>query len=195
MPDDAATTPQGGREATIAALVDAATRLFAAHGPDGVALRAVAAEAGVNYGLIHQYVGTKEDLLRLVVRSLSESSARSFEANRDLDAVVAGFIHEGHTPYVAMLTWALLQGRDARELLGRSPALDALRGLVGDGPGRDARIAAVVALSLGWQIFGAFLSAGLGHDADTDDDLTASIRAIARNVLADPTIAAGAPPI
>src|SRR6478735_4837924 len=176
-------TPPAGRESTVAALVAAATRLFAANGPDGVALRAVAAEAGVNYGLIHQYVGTKEDLLRLVVRSVSESSAHEFSTSDGLDAVIDLFVRDTPTPYVSMLTWAILQGRDARELLGRSPALGALTARVGDGPDSDARVAAVVALSLGWQLFADFVAAGLGHGSDTVTELTESIRSLALTLL------------
>lgn len=183
MANPSTSPPSTGRDATIEALVAAATRLFATHGPDAVALRTVANEAGVNYGLIHQYVGTKEDLLRMVVRSVSEMSARDVAATDDLDSVIARFIHDEPTPYVAMLTWALLQGRDARDLLGRSPALTALGSRVPDTTDRDARIATVVALSLGWQLFGEFIAAGLGRDAEHQDSLTQEVQGIARTIL------------
>ena len=187
MANPESTASASGREATVAALVVAATRLFAGQGPDGVSLRAVAAEAGVNYGLIHQYVGTKDDLLRLVVRSISETSAREFTSAHDLGEVVARFVRTDRSAYVTMLTWALLQGRDAGELLGRSPALAALATRVGDAPDTDARIAAVVALSMGWQLFGDFVAAGLGHDPESMAELTAAVRSLALDLLADET--------
>lgn len=179
-PDDAPT----GREAAVAALVDAATRLFAASGPDGVPLRAVAAEAGVNYGLIHQYVGTKDDLLQLVARSVSESSAGGFAAATGLEEVAERFVHSGPTPYVSLLTWSILQGRDSRQILGRSPALATLVERLEPTPDRDARVAAFVALSLGWQVFGEFVAAGLGS-ADSVDELTDAVRSLALEMLAD----------
>jgi AcrR family transcriptional regulator len=60
-----------GRDEVVRRLVAAAVELFAKEGPDGVALRQVASAAGVNYGLIHQYIGTKDDQLRHVFRSVS----------------------------------------------------------------------------------------------------------------------------
>jgi AcrR family transcriptional regulator len=180
LPADAPT----GREASIDALVEAATRLFAASGPDGVPLRAVAAEAGVNYGLIHQYVGTKDDLLTLVARSVSESSAEGFATAAGLDEVAERFVHSGPTPYVSLLTWSILQGRDSRQILGRSPALATLVERLEATPDRDARVAAFVALSLGWQLFGEFVAAGLG-EADTVDELTEAVRSLAKELLTD----------
>ena len=66
------------RERTTEALVAAAMRLFGERGPGAVSLREVAAEAGVNYGLIHQYVGTKDDLLALVIKDY-ENKLRTME--------------------------------------------------------------------------------------------------------------------
>lgn len=178
------TPSSSAREVAIEALVAAATRLFAAAGPDGVALRTIAAEAGVNYGLIHQYVGSKDDLLRLVIRSVSERSAEAFTRAPDLETALAGLFGDEPSDYVAMLAWALLQDRDASELLGRSPALDALadRAVGGNREERVARLAAVTAMALGWQLFGRFVAAGVGRaDART---LTPKLRSLARELLA-----------
>jgi AcrR family transcriptional regulator len=51
----------------VAALLDAATRLFAERGPAAVSLRDVARDANVNLGLIHRYIGSKHDLLAAVL--------------------------------------------------------------------------------------------------------------------------------
>jgi AcrR family transcriptional regulator len=48
-------------------ILDAAERLFAAHGFAGTSLRAVTKEAGVNLAAVHYHFGTKEDLLRAVL--------------------------------------------------------------------------------------------------------------------------------
>lgn len=171
------------RDVAVDALVEAATRLFATAGPDGVALRTIASEAGVNYGLIHQYVGSKDDLLRLVIRSVSERAAAAFTRAPDLESALAGLFGDAPSDYVSTLAWALLQDRDASELLGRSPALDALadRAVGGNREDRVARLAAVTAMALGWQLFGRFVSAGVGQsDASA---LTPRLRAIARDLL------------
>src|SRR5215213_6345048 len=48
-------------------ILDAAERLFPAHGFAGTSLRAVTKEAGVNLAAVHYHFGTKEDLLRAVL--------------------------------------------------------------------------------------------------------------------------------
>ncbi|MFJ2088952.1 TetR family transcriptional regulator [Streptomyces sp. NPDC087901] len=55
--------PEGNRRAVL----EAARRLFGAHGYRGVGVRAVAAEAGVTPGLVMAYFGTKDGLFREAV--------------------------------------------------------------------------------------------------------------------------------
>ncbi|MEV8567631.1 TetR family transcriptional regulator [Streptomyces sp. NPDC051322] len=57
--------PEGNRHAVL----DAARRLFGAHGYRGVGVRAIAAEAGVTPGLVMAYFGTKDGLFREAVGS------------------------------------------------------------------------------------------------------------------------------
>ncbi|MCC6271418.1 MAG: helix-turn-helix transcriptional regulator, partial [Microbacteriaceae bacterium] len=52
-----------GRDAVRAAILAAASRRFAQHGRKA-SLRDIAADAGVNLGLIHRHFGNKDDLLR-----------------------------------------------------------------------------------------------------------------------------------
>ncbi len=60
---DAPHGPDDVREA----LLRAATQLFAERGVSRISVREVAATAGVNVGLVHRYVGTKDDLVRATV--------------------------------------------------------------------------------------------------------------------------------
>ncbi|MFE5243470.1 MULTISPECIES: TetR/AcrR family transcriptional regulator [unclassified Streptomyces] len=55
--------PEGNRRAVL----DAARRLFGAHGYKGVGVRAIAADAGVTPGLVMAYFGTKDGLFREAV--------------------------------------------------------------------------------------------------------------------------------
>jgi len=52
---------------------DAAMRLIARHGIEGVTMRAVAAEAGLSYGSLFHYFDSKDDLLMHAVRQLTSS--------------------------------------------------------------------------------------------------------------------------
>jgi TetR/AcrR family transcriptional regulator, repressor for neighboring sulfatase len=53
-----------GRDVTIDAILDAAEELFAARGYAGVTVREIGERAGVSHALVHQYVGSKADILR-----------------------------------------------------------------------------------------------------------------------------------
>lgn len=191
------------RERVISRLVHAAARLYAASGPDRVSLRDVAAAADVNYGLIHQYVGTKQDLQRLVYRKISEDAAATFtDAEAVPDAVDALLQPSLSSPYVRMLAWSLLQGERPTALLGPAPGVAALarrlaahqdaRGssqsgapLLADDP--RVQVAFLACVALGWGLFGPFLeaSAGLGADDDVaaEDAVAQAVFGIAKRCL------------
>jgi AcrR family transcriptional regulator len=187
MANTSSSEPRSTRDETVGKIVAAAVELFADRGPDAVSLREVAARAGVNYGLIHHYIGTKDDLVRLVFRSVSEDAAKRFAAAESLEMALEELIRPVPTPapYATMLSWAILQGRDANALLGRSPALTTLMDYLpdtGTDPAR-VRLGAVVAMNLGWQLFGQFIRSGVGLDDMSDDELTDVRRKLARALL------------
>lgn len=61
------------REETIERILDAAEELFATRRPDTVTVRDVAASAGVTHALVHNYIGSKDDLLNAVIQRLKPS--------------------------------------------------------------------------------------------------------------------------
>ena len=65
-------------EATRAAVLDAAERLFAANGFAATSIREVSTASGVSHPLIHHHFGSKEDLYQAVKRRLVEGYARRF---------------------------------------------------------------------------------------------------------------------
>ena len=71
-----------GRNEVIEALLRSARKLIAEQGP-AVALRDIADDAGVNFGLIYQYLGTKEQLVREVYgRATDNAASRASPARR-----------------------------------------------------------------------------------------------------------------
>ena len=64
--------PQG-REAVVEALIQSAAALFAERGVSGVSLREIAAQAGVNHGLIHRHFGSKENLRKKTQEYLAKN--------------------------------------------------------------------------------------------------------------------------
>lgn len=164
--------PRLGREASTAALIRAARELFAEQGPSAVSLRDVARRAGVSHGLIHHYIGSRDDLLRLVfadsterARALIEGAADPVDALERLRTMGAG-----RDDYSRLLAWSLLEGRDPAEFHGRSSALEAV---LATDPVRSKELRIAVAASmvqmLGWKLFADYAIAAAGlDDADRE---------------------------
>jgi len=72
-----AASPEGAphvrssREETSERILDAAVELFAARNPHDVTVREVAERAGVTHALVHQYFGSKDDLLNAVLQRVA----------------------------------------------------------------------------------------------------------------------------
>ena len=188
------------RERVVGQLVSAAMTLFAERGPNRVSLREVAAAAGVNYGLIHQYVGTKEDLLGLVFRRASEDWAEQFASAPTLEQALAWQFRPQSATYVRMLTHSLLDGHDPAKLLGRSPASQEMSRRLSEesapvpGVADDPRIqaAALTCMRLGWGLFGDFIRTVAGLDDRPEDEVTEAVYATVRRAVLprDPSSAA-----
>ena len=59
--------PRGVSEVTKAKIREAARRLFAERGINGVTVREIAAAAGVTHALVHRYFGTKEEMAKEIL--------------------------------------------------------------------------------------------------------------------------------
>jgi AcrR family transcriptional regulator len=160
-----------GRPEVVEAVLDAAGTLIAEQGP-GVALRDVADRAGVNFGLIYQYLGTKEQLVREVyVRAAQNAAARLSEAEH-LDEALALLMTFGDGTTARVLGWGALEGTQPADALRDSPALAVLAALmVSDArdagvelTGEDAQVFAALAMviALGWRLFGSTALAAAG---------------------------------
>jgi AcrR family transcriptional regulator len=76
------------------ALLDAAERLLVDVGYAGISTRRLAAEAGVNHGLVHYYYGSVENLL---VQVLERFTGRMIERQRAMYAAETPFIEKWRT--------------------------------------------------------------------------------------------------
>ncbi|MBM4359194.1 MAG: helix-turn-helix transcriptional regulator [Deltaproteobacteria bacterium] len=169
-----------GREAIRAAVLAAASELFASHGTAVVSIRDIAARAGVNHGLVHRHFGTKDVLIREVMAWLGGELAGISRRERSSDASLPGTLMAalGESRYVRVLARALLDGLDVGDLQGQFPVVDALleaaRAAKKSGDLREDLeprmvIAMAVALGLGWLLFEPFViaSAGLKKNPET----------------------------
>ena len=63
-----------GREEVAAAILEAATDLFAERGPAATSIRDIAARSKVNHGLVFRHFGTKDQLVGAVLDNLGRVS-------------------------------------------------------------------------------------------------------------------------
>ncbi len=70
----------GQSEESKRRILDAATRLFAEHGFEGVSTRRIASEAGLNIATVHHHLGSKRDVFLAVIERCFEQETALLEA-------------------------------------------------------------------------------------------------------------------
>jgi TetR/AcrR family transcriptional regulator, repressor for neighboring sulfatase len=113
-----------GRDEVRQALLDAAQRLIAERGPSSVTLREIAQEADVNFGLVYQYLGTREELLREVYQAVAKRSAVRLEPIDNLPDAITALMSNPRDSIARIMVWAVLEGDYPADVLGPSPALE-----------------------------------------------------------------------
>jgi AcrR family transcriptional regulator len=155
-----------GREATTAAILEAAEELFSADGFEAVTVRAIAARAGVSHALVHRYLGSKGEVFRAVLERNQGIILDAAPDNPDLLATTSLIMREGltnHRRYVRLLADSALHGLPYEQTTGRFAAVERLVELAehvassappSERTGKDLDphfvIACVTALFLGW---------------------------------------------
>jgi AcrR family transcriptional regulator len=160
------------------AVLEAATRRFAAQGPNA-SLRDIAEDAHVNLGLIHRHFGNKDDLLREVLLAQVRAGRHAFEDESDVGKSIRHLFEGvvGNDVYVRIIAWLLLYEPHRLRYQDDFPAIRSLRELEAaaahdedDAGDRDLRLMAAITTSYGWTIFGPLLLAAFGYsDADRED--------------------------
>jgi AcrR family transcriptional regulator len=178
-----------GRDGAVDALLDAAEALFVERGPAAVSLRDVARRAGVNHGLIHHYIGSRDDLLELVfTRATERARAAVVDLDDPADALDAlRSLGGASDSYTRLLAWALLEGHDPAKFHGRSAALEAIV----QGSGSDTRslrvaLAASMVQTLGWKLFGEYALVAAGLDDEDASSVRTSMDEWVRTAVASP---------
>ena len=145
-------------------LVDAGALLLEDRAPSAISGRQLAGVAGVNYGLIHHYFGTKDEVLR---HSVQLHRDRFFAAYAD-ERAPGYFSVCGHPGYVRATTWAAIDPTlSAAE--HRYPVMDLLLSQRLDaGADRDSELATRVSVftavsgQMAWALFGDVFELTLG---------------------------------
>jgi AcrR family transcriptional regulator len=149
-------TGEGGvraeqRRRTRARILDAAARLFADAGYERTTIRAIAAAAGVDAGLVMHHFGSKEELFRAVMRSGpgAPPAGTPQEATEELLARVASSLTTEPVQSLAMLRSMLTHPEAARAASQELADYRARLGAAIQGPDAELRAAMVTAVVLG----------------------------------------------
>jgi AcrR family transcriptional regulator len=171
-----------GREEVVAAILQAATDLFAERGPAATSIRDIAARSKVNHGLVFRHFGTKDQVVGAVLDNLGttltallDSGAPGDEVDRALDL------------QMRVMARTLLDGYPAAQLQKRFPNIATLIGWVRPVHDDDmsARIAVAngLALQFGWRLFAPILRSATGLDELTDDEIREVVRTEVGRIL------------
>src|ERR1700739_843459 len=163
-----------GKDEVVAAVLEAASELFASKGPAATSIREVAARAGVNHGLLHRHFGSKRRLLAATLQHLADSGAAlrdSGASQQQLEAV--------HELQARVMVRSMLDGFPVEELQQRFPGmerfLDEVRSSHSDE--RQARLLAAdgMALQFGWGLMAPTLRVAFGLTDLSDADLREAV--------------------
>jgi len=168
----------------------AAAELFGQRSPARVSLRAIAARAEVNYGLIHHYFKTKEAILaELLRRASSTGAARMRDSQSIVEALGRLVGNSDFTNYGSMLAWAMLEETDPQELPTASPAIALITSLIaqqlGDHAELDPKIVAAVTVSalLGWRLYHPFITVAAELQDRDEHELTVDVLKAIQSII------------
>jgi TetR/AcrR family transcriptional regulator, repressor for neighboring sulfatase len=163
-----------GKDEVVAAVLEAASELFAEKGPAATSIREVAARAGVNHGLLHRHFGSKRQLLAATLQHLADSGAAlrdSGASQQQLETV--------QELQARVMVRSVLDGFPVEELQQRFPGmerfLDEVRSSHSDE--RQARLLAAhgMALQFGWGLMAPTLRVAFGLTDLSDADLREAV--------------------
>jgi TetR/AcrR family transcriptional regulator, repressor for neighboring sulfatase len=163
-----------GKDKVSAAVLQAASELFAEKGPAATSIREVAARAGVNHGLLHRHFGSKSQLLAATLQHLADSAAalRASEAPREQVEATYEF-------QARVMVRSTLDGFPVEELQQRFPGMEAFLKQVQatHSDDRTARLMAAhgMALQIGWGLMGPTLRVAFGLQDLDDTEIRAAV--------------------
>ena len=185
-----------GRQEVMEALLASSRKLIAERGR-AIALRDIADDAGVNFGLIYHYLGTKDQLVDVVYGAAADLAAERLADAAHLDEALERLMTLGDGTAARLIGWAVLEGRGASPAFRDAPTLNVVADLMRADAAKagapvddeDARVFAafVMTIALGWRLFAetALLAAGLDESNPElySDRVLAYVRRLAHSAI------------
>ncbi|WP_322859574.1 helix-turn-helix domain-containing protein [Mycobacterium europaeum] len=159
-----------GRAEVAAAILEAATDLFAERGPAATSIRDIAARSNVNHGLVFRHFGTKENLVGAVLDHLGTNLTALLDAGAPADELDRALDRQ-----MRVMARTVLDGYPAGQLQKRFPNIATLLEWVlplyhNETEGRLA-VANALALQFGWRLFAPILRSATGIEELTDAEI------------------------
>jgi len=159
-----------------AAILEAATDLFAERGPAATSIRDIGARSKVNHGLVFRHFGTKEQLVGAVLDHLGTDLTGLLQSGAPADVVEKAFDRQ-----MRVMARTVLDGYPAEQLQKRFPnvagLLDEVRPRHDTEIGAQVAVANALALQLGWRLFAPILRSSTGLDELSDAELRRAVDA------------------
>lgn len=150
--------PPRGREAATERILEAAEALFAQMSPAEVTTRAIAERAQVNLALIHRYVGPKETVFREVIQRYAQRFKDDVETADTYQHGLVGMLSDPKQEmFFRTLAHVVLSGYPVEKALSPQGGIKALLKSAPGGTAQVNRLLSVVAMNVGWVLFGEFL--------------------------------------
>jgi AcrR family transcriptional regulator len=171
-----------GRAEVAAAILEAATDLFAERGPAATSIRDIAARSNVNHGLVFRHFGTKEQLVGAVLDHLGANLSELLGTDAP-----AGVLDSSLDRQMRVMARTVLDGYPAGQLQKRFPniatLLDGVRPLYDDEVDARLAVANALALQFGWRLFAPILRSATGIEDLTDAELRHAVGAEVQRIL------------
>lgn len=172
-----------GRAEVAAAILEAATDLFAERGPAATSIRDIAARSNVNHGLVFRHFGTKEQLVGAVLDHLGANLSALLGTDPP-----AAVLESSLDRQMRVMARTVLDGYPAGQLQKRFPniatLLDGVRPLYDDDVKARLAVANALALQFGWRLFAPILRSATGIEELTDAEIRAAAGAEVQRILA-----------
>ncbi|MGE5228579.1 MAG: helix-turn-helix domain-containing protein, partial [Deltaproteobacteria bacterium] len=202
MAEKDAQHPRRGRDATTAAILDAADVLFHERGYEAVTVRDIAERAGVSHALVHQYAGTKEDLFRAVLSRNDDYMVSRAPADLGLlesaRLILRSRLEPQARDYGRLLMRTALSGVPYDQTTGRFAAVEQLIELAerqaasasaSERAEKDLAprfvAACVGSLYLGWVSGESWLRLAWGLEGMDDEEVAAGLERVILSILKD----------
>jgi TetR/AcrR family transcriptional regulator, repressor for neighboring sulfatase len=170
----AVTAKPMGKDEVVAAVLEAASELFAEKGPAATSIREVAARAGVNHGLLHRHFGSKSQLLAATLQHLADSGAKLRESGAPTEELQAA-----QELQARVMVRSTLDGFPIEELQKRFPGMERFLQEVRSGHSdeRRARLLAAhaMALQFGWGLMAPTLRVAFGLNNLSDAEIREAV--------------------